>query len=148
MGKAKVETVKEVTTGKETKQVFVVARVLETLGMAEKTAKGFATRKCNALNIIRDDNGATGEKEVLAILKTYSDSKTSKYGEIANKVMKELSKTGTIKGLSNEPSVTKPKASPFIAGKVLKLVLEEFKENEELQDFIKRETEKLEELEK
>ncbi len=72
---------------KQTRMV-VLARVIERLGMDEKTSKGYATRQAGKLGIIKDDNGFVTEAEALSVLKSIADSKGSKYSEAAHKLLK------------------------------------------------------------
>lgn len=120
----------------------VYGRVLEGMGMTEKTAKGTATRHVNKVGVDRDENGFVSVDNAIEMLEAsyLGEATVSKYKENAISAIADL-KAGAAssnKELSVPMEKAKPKTSIFIAVKVLnavKLYATE-KGNKELLDLI------------
>lgn len=110
---------------KNTKVVY--ARVLETLGMDPKTAKGQATKHLKAVSVVAEDGGFVSVENAIVMLEAayLGEKKTiSKYKEQAVVAVADLKAGKVTEGMGEAIAPTASKASPFIAGKVLTVVKE------------------------
>ena len=99
----------------------VLVRVLESVGLAEKTAKTFATKIANKQGIAKDENGfVTVEDAIVALEKSYTgEDNTSKYKASAEPVIAQL-KAGKLNPEWQNIVTSATKSNPFVAGKVMK----------------------------
>jgi len=108
----------------------VLARVLETMGMTERTAKTFSTKIANKQEIEKDEKGWVSVEDAIAGLKAQYDKEetSSKYKEAALVAIKELEE-GKIKDEWNVEITFTPKKDVFLDAKVLTAVKEYLVDN-------------------
>lgn len=110
------------------KKIVLVRMMVTLLGMTESVAKSFATRKCNELNILKDDDGFVDLADAKKVFENYKNSKTSKYGEAAAKALKDWDNVEAEK--FQDTVQLKQKDDAFVAAKVLGQLLVWCQENE------------------
>ncbi len=99
------------------KKIVLVRLMVEVLGMTESVAKSFATRKCNDLGILKDDDGFVNLADAKKVIDNYAKSKSSKFAEAAAKALKDWDKIDPTK--FQDTIQLKQKDDAFVAAKVL-----------------------------
>jgi hypothetical protein len=106
--------------------MVVLARVFETLGMVEKTAKSQATRVINKSGFTVTETGFISVADAITVLSTYeAEDNMSKYKAKALEVLADL-KAGKLQDSWKNEVVKTEKSNAFDDVKVLKALLTKF----------------------
>lgn len=98
-----------------------LAKVFETVGMADKTAKSQATRLYNKAGV-EVNNGLVSVEDFLTVTAPYlAEGNNSKYAAAMAEVIAKVQK-GEIAKEWTEETVTAPKADAFMDAKLFKVV--------------------------
>lgn len=101
-----------------------LAKVLESAGMAAKTAKGTATRIVNKQELDRDEDGLLEVGELVEALKTtYGDESSSKYRTAVTEIVAKIEAGEVEDEWETATAPTEKSTSPFIKAKAFDAVV-------------------------